>query len=86
MYPSGMQCTNPIPKYIDPLLCGGHCDNIKPPKSPVEGSGTRVKLETTLGQTEEALPVELGTEVPKDVVDSKTEDNPLDNPLDMLDE
>ena len=25
-----IQCTNPIPKYLDPLLCGGHCDNIAP--------------------------------------------------------
>jgi len=31
VYPSGQQCTNPVPKYLDPLLCGGHCDNIKPP-------------------------------------------------------
>lgn len=21
-----MTCTNPVPKYLDPLLCGGHWD------------------------------------------------------------
>ena len=33
-----MQCTNPIPKYLDPLLCGGHCDNINPPEFTVNES------------------------------------------------
>ena len=23
---NGMTCTNPVPKYLDPLLCGGHWD------------------------------------------------------------
>ena len=24
--PNGMTCSNPVPKYLDPLLCGGHWD------------------------------------------------------------
>ena len=31
VYPSGTQCTNPVPQYLNPLLCGGHCDNVNPP-------------------------------------------------------
>ena len=32
VYPSGTQCSNPIPQYLDPPLCGGHCDSVEPPK------------------------------------------------------
>ena len=32
VYPSGNQCTNPIPRHLHPPLCGGHCDNVNPPK------------------------------------------------------
>ena len=32
IYPSGSQCSNPIPQYLDPPLCGGHCDRVEPPK------------------------------------------------------
>ena len=48
MYPSGIQCTNPVPKYLEPLLCGGHCDNIRPPDC-VVWSGDSIKEATTLG-------------------------------------
>ena len=24
--PNGMTCNNPVPKYLEPLLCGGHWD------------------------------------------------------------
>ena len=27
--PVGTTCLNPVPKYLDPLLCGGHWDQIK---------------------------------------------------------
>lgn len=49
IYPSGNQCTNPVPKYLDPLLCGGHCDNIRPPDCGVEGGGDSIRGATTLG-------------------------------------
>ena len=26
---SGTSCTNSVPKYLDPLLCGGHWDQVK---------------------------------------------------------
>ena len=55
IYPSGIQCTNPIPKYLDPLLCGGHCDNIRPPESYVEGPVTNVRQKTTLTCTLDSL-------------------------------
>ena len=48
IYPSGIQCTNPVPKYLDPLLCGGHCDNILPPESYIEKGEAAVKQEITL--------------------------------------
>ena len=32
VYPSGSRCSNPIPRHLDPPLCGGHCDNVEPPK------------------------------------------------------
>ena len=32
VYPSGSQCSNPIPRHLDPPLCGGHCDSVEPPK------------------------------------------------------
>ena len=32
VYPSGNQCSNPIPQYLDLPLCGGHCDSVEPPK------------------------------------------------------
>ena len=59
VYPSDIQCTNPVPKYLEPLLCGGHCDNIKPPHSCsetlMEGTGfSRIEgsvcLETSTGE------------------------------------
>lgn len=52
MYPSGIQCTNPIPKYLDPLLCGGHCDNIRPPEitPPPENSEASVRQKITLSR------------------------------------
>ena len=31
MYQSGAQCSNPVPHYWEPTLCGGHCDNVSPP-------------------------------------------------------
>lgn len=26
VYPSGAHCTSPVPVYLQPPLCGGHCD------------------------------------------------------------
>lgn len=28
VFPSGGQCSNPVPLYMVPPLCGGHCDNV----------------------------------------------------------
>ncbi len=27
---NGTKCTNPIPQYFEPPICGGHCDTIEP--------------------------------------------------------
>ena len=32
VYPSGSQCSNPIPRHLDPPLCGGHCDSVELPR------------------------------------------------------
>ena len=35
-----MQCSNPVPTYWDPPLCGGHCDNVSTPTySNTDGDG-----------------------------------------------
>ena len=35
-----MQCSNPVPNYWDPPLCGGHCDNVSLPEySYADGGG-----------------------------------------------
>ena len=51
VYPSGIQCTNPVPQYLDPLLCGGHCDNIRPPEPCLERPVAIVKQEITLSRS-----------------------------------
>lgn len=41
IYPSNNQCTNPIPRHLDPPLCGGHCDSVDPPElEPATDSNT----------------------------------------------
>jgi hypothetical protein len=49
VYPSGIQCTNPVPRYLDPLLCGGHCDNIRPEPC-FDGPVSIVKQEITFSR------------------------------------
>lgn len=41
-----------MPKYLDPLLCGGHCDNIKPPECNVDESNDSIRQKATLGHVE----------------------------------
>ena len=38
VFPSGGQCSNPVPLYMVPPLCGGHCDNVSlnPPEKAKE--------------------------------------------------
>ena len=31
VYPSGVQCSKPVTRYLDPSLCGGHCDSVSVP-------------------------------------------------------
>ena len=31
VYPTGLQCSNPVVQYLEAQLCGGHCDNIELP-------------------------------------------------------
>ena len=43
VYPSGLQCTSPVPIYLSPPLCGGHCDTAiteTKAKEPQELTGT----------------------------------------------
>ena len=28
-YPSGQPCSKPVPGFLCPPLCGGHCDNVE---------------------------------------------------------
>lgn len=56
VYPSGLQCTNPIPKYLEPLLCGGHCDNIKPPEQDCDVSASTKGPAESEGHTDETKP------------------------------
>lgn len=73
-----MQCTNPIPKYLDPLLCGGHCDNIKPPDCILEANDASIREETTMGLSLEEDMLEGNAD------DSTTEDNDLEKTVDSL--
>ena len=43
VYPSGNQCSNPIPQHLDPPLCGGHCDSIDPPELAAPSTGSDEK-------------------------------------------
>lgn len=29
VYPSGQSCSKPIPHFVNPPLCGGHCDSVE---------------------------------------------------------
>lgn len=47
-YQSGVQCSNPVPLYIVPPFCGGHCDNISvaPPVKEEQSSVEDTNIET----------------------------------------
>ena len=55
VYPSGSQCSNPIPRHLDPPLCGGHCDSVEPPKLE-ESADTDISTSGS-GETERDLSV-----------------------------
>ena len=61
VYPSGGQCASPIPLYLTPPLCGGHCDTAlsSPPypdiKNPHETSETTVPKEVVTTPTSEGV-------------------------------
>lgn len=46
MYPSGVQCSKPVARYLDPPLCGGHCDSINVPieQTPLDKSDDGLSL------------------------------------------
>ena len=48
VYPSGNQCSNPIPRHLDPPLCGGHCDSVDPPKLEPSGDSSSASSEKEL--------------------------------------
>jgi hypothetical protein len=61
VYPSGGQCASPIPLYLTPPLCGGHCDTAlsSPPypdiKNPHETLETTVPKEVVTTPTSEGV-------------------------------
>lgn len=40
VYPSGLQCTSPVPIHLNPPLCGGHCDTAITETKPLELTGS----------------------------------------------
>ena len=74
IYPSGNQCSNPIPRYLDPPLCGGHCDSVEPPKlEEAEDSGvsdSRRKRDPS--ETEQAAAINSERTLPSHVLDCET--------------
>ncbi len=83
MYPSGIQCTNPVPKYLDPLLCGGHCDNIRPPEDCVEKLEGNVKQEITLASVNrvEEASIQAATTTSEIIVMDNEKDTTLETNL-----
>ena len=57
IYPSGTQCGSPIPLYLNPPLCGGHCDTALSPANDdvksgedIAGNGRDLHVSATLGE------------------------------------
>ena len=56
VYPSGAHCTSPVPVYLQPPLCGGHCDiaimETSKGQPELEGEGASMGEELSTGSRE----------------------------------
>lgn len=73
VYPSGIQCSKPVARYLEPPLCGGHCDSVSVPveQSPLDKSDDGpASLGDQTENLDSSLPA-VGDKVTDPIVDSE---------------
>ena len=77
VYPSGAQCTSPVSVYLNPPLCGGHCDTVIIERSSTAAPPTATPSSGTVKDSHIAGEVDtspsIAAETPSEMDSSKPE-------------